>query len=390
MKGQFEVACRFHGGGHQQTTGILAQPVPPRRLPAFPIHQLSPPGQSPPLGATIMMPTALAEQTVAAIDNQDASPLFKIPLELRRAIYANLVDVSARHICSVAGSDGISRLRFTLCIAPGPSDEDYLDGSERCPELYESDIPVAGPIFKRRLLSSWGPHWMCEELAFHPQDCSEDALQAASSLFGDAFSFLRACKRMFLEVVDDVTATTDFHVADLQTLQLLVENSGLPHAPFSLEALNRSKITRLSITLIQRLKFFQTMSNICRASQKDQDQEDASKLSSNSKGNLNPEDNSNISFWPRLPSVLPTHLPGLRKFHLWLDYNRVCYWSVVNERSILAPVEALGTANPQLELVCVLPRVHPPIENRRRHYLPDDADQEGPARSRLKIHRIIR
>lgn len=132
------------------------------------------------------------------IDNQDASPLFNIPLELRRAIYVNLVDVSARHVYSVAGSDGISRLRFTPCIAPGAFDADYLDGSERCPEIHESDerIPVAGPIFKRRLLSSWGPHWMCEELAFHPQDCSEDALQAASSFFGDGFSFLRVCKRM--------------------------------------------------------------------------------------------------------------------------------------------------------------------------------------------------
>lgn len=193
----------------------------------------------------------------------------------------------------------------------------------------------------------------------------------------------------FLEVVDDVTATTDFHVADLQTLQLLVENSGLHHDPFSLEALDRSRITKLSITLSQHLKFFREMSKICRTPQKEE-QGDAFKPSSSVDDDLDSEDNGNISFWPRLPSVLATHLPGLRKFHLWLDHTRVNYWSVVNERSILAPVEALGAANPKPELVCVLPKVHPRIEDRQRHYLPGDADQEGPARSRLKIHRILR
>lgn len=158
----------------------------------FPPHSRQP-TQPPPLGATIMTPAPPVE----LVDNQDASPLFNIPLELRRAIYANLAGFSAQHIHSVAGSDGSSRLRFTPCIAPGASDQDELDGSERCPDPRAPGkrYPIVSPIFRRRLLSSWGPHWMCEELALHPRDCGQD-VQAAVSVSSDYLSHLRVCKRM--------------------------------------------------------------------------------------------------------------------------------------------------------------------------------------------------
>ena len=146
----------------------------------------------------MMATSAPTEQAFAIIDNQDASPLFNIPLELRRAIYAHIVGISARHIYSVAvaDSDGISRLRSTPCIAPGPFEADYLDGRERCPDkpVPGEEYPNSGRIFKRRLRSRWGRHWRCKDLAIRPQDCSEDALQAAFSR--DSFSFLRVCKRM--------------------------------------------------------------------------------------------------------------------------------------------------------------------------------------------------
>lgn len=151
------------------------------------------PTQPPLVGATIMTPAPPVE----LVDNQDASPLFNIPLELRRAIYANLAGFSAQHIHSVAGSDGSSRLRFTPCIAPGASDQNELDGSERCPDPRApgKKYPIVSPIFRRRLLSSWGPHWMCEELALHPRDCGQD-VQAAVSVSSDYLSHLRVCKRM--------------------------------------------------------------------------------------------------------------------------------------------------------------------------------------------------
>ena len=58
-----------------------------------------------------------------------------------------------------------------------------------------------------------------------------------------------------LEVVHDFAAMADFHIADLQTLRLLVEDSGTHSIPFSLEALDRSRITKMSITLSQPSRY---------------------------------------------------------------------------------------------------------------------------------------
>ena len=85
-------------------------------------------------------------------------------------------------------------------------------------------------------------------------------------------------------------------------------------------------------------------------------------------------------------------MPWLRNLHIWLDHNGPSneYWSVVNERAILAPMEAIKTThNPDLKLVCFLPNLHPEIENRQRHYLPGEREEENPP-SQLEIHRLLR
>lgn len=46
---------------------------------------------------------------------------------------------------------------------------------------------------------------------------------------------------------------------------------------------------------------------------------------------------------------------------------------MVNERVILTPMEHLKTNNPELDMACILPKVHPKIEDPQRHYLEDDA-----------------
>jgi len=53
-------------------------------------------------------------------------------------------------------------------------------------------------------------------------------------------------------------------------------------------------------------------------------------------------------------------------------------------------MEDLKTSNPTLELVCALPKVHPQIEDRQRHYLPADEKEESLPSSRLEIHRFLR
>jgi hypothetical protein len=152
-------------------------------------------------------------------------------------------------------------------------------------------------------------------------------------------------------------------------------SSQLP-VPFSFEGSICPYISRLSITLSLPLPFFQAIA--------------ASPSSDQDRAPSNLEDD--LSTWSHIASRLLIQLPRLRKLHIWLDHNGKEYWSVVNERAILAPIEALKTSNPGLKLVCVLPKVHPRIEDRQRHYLGDE-DNTGNSEessSRLEIHRILR
>ena len=131
------------------------------------------------------------------------------------------------------------------------------------------------------------------------------------------------------------------------------------------------------------LGFFQAIE---AASLPSQDQDRASSSSSSKQ-----EDNDDVRTWSHLlPSRLLVQLPQLRKLQVWLDHNGKDYWSVVNERVVLAPMEALKTINPELELVCALPKVHPKVEDRQRHYLPGDEEDESFSSSRLEFHRFLR
>lgn len=88
---------------------------------------------------------------------QLGSRLFSAPLEIREAIYEYLVP------------DGVhvylhrDNLRLSRCVQPHLGDD--LWGGER----QEADSPYSGaatfsdPVWARRLRSSWGPHWKCEE-----------------------------------------------------------------------------------------------------------------------------------------------------------------------------------------------------------------------------------
>ncbi|KAK0631423.1 hypothetical protein B0T14DRAFT_2891 [Immersiella caudata] len=323
-----------------------------------------------------------AEDPLPRIHNQAASPFFKLPLELRRAVYANVFDFSACHLHSSAASNGTPRLQLKSCIAPTTFDERALDGSERCPVKRTPDHhkwPIPSQTFKRRVLSSWGSHWMCEELALHHLDCGEDVRQSVL-LSRDFIPALRVCKRMLLDLIGEATTMADFHVADLGTLKTLLETSEPSSAEFKLENFFRSNISNLSIILSQPLGFFEAIEKAPSAHQTDQNSVIPTDL----------EGDTDVAFWRHLPSMLSTQLPRLRKLHIWLDHNTREYWSVVNERGILGPIEALAASRPTIELVWVLPKVHPSFEDRQRHYLPEDEEQQRQPSSRLEVRRVFR
>ncbi|KAB5554875.1 hypothetical protein GE09DRAFT_142479 [Coniochaeta sp. 2T2.1] len=314
-----------------------------------------------------------------AIDIQHGSNFFTIPIELRRAVYAHLFDIPGQHIRYVVdGGDGVQHFRLTPCIAPPVSDKRIRHGDERNPYPRSPDgFAPEGPLYFRRLLSSWGPHWMCEELACHFKEAGD--LESMFPPSHDFSSALRVCKRMYSDLVEIVTTSTDFHVTDLQTLEaLLGQPEHTPAIHFSFEGSICPRITRLSITLSMSLAFFQ---EIEAASLAYGDQDGAA-------SSAGPEEH-NVMTWTCMTSRLLVQLPKLRKLRVWLDHNGIGFWSVVNERAILGPMEVLKKSNPGLELVCVLPKVHPKIEDRQRHYLPEDEEGEASS-SRLHIHRVLR
>jgi hypothetical protein len=114
---------------------------------------------------------------------QSASAFFLAPLEIRRAVYASLVDTDGIHI--TLSPDGDGRVRFTRCLNPDLGAEHV--GYERRPD---GDDPYT-QIWCRRLASVWGPHWECEEIAL-----AEKTEESDDSKTTSGGSFLTTCKRL--------------------------------------------------------------------------------------------------------------------------------------------------------------------------------------------------
>ena len=139
-------------------------------------------------------------EEAGAIDMQHASSFFAIPIELRRAVYAHAFGVPSQHIRYIASDDDgdgdrSPQFRLTPCIKPTTSDTRSRYGKERNPgPLDAAGFAPEGLVYMRRLVSSWGPHWMCEELACHFEEAGDIESMFPSSY--DFFSALRVCKRM--------------------------------------------------------------------------------------------------------------------------------------------------------------------------------------------------
>ncbi|KAK7946396.1 uncharacterized protein PG986_010717 [Apiospora aurea] len=116
-------------------------------------------------------------------DLQSSSSLFLVPIEIRRAIYADLIDTAGIHI--TLSPQG--RVRLTRCLEPDLG-AGYL-GDERRPP--PSDDGSCIQTYCRRLASTWGPHWGCEEIAHADGEEGTDGSQA-----GSRGSFLTTCKRL--------------------------------------------------------------------------------------------------------------------------------------------------------------------------------------------------
>lgn len=127
----------------------------------------------------------------SGINNQEASGFFTLPAEPRHAVYEQLfMNLAGQHVNYLADENGTHRFKLTPCTAPVISDNRY--GKERCIPQYVS----AHDIYRRRLKSTWGPHWSCEELANRWRVYPEDSDHVWWMQARDFCSALRVCKRL--------------------------------------------------------------------------------------------------------------------------------------------------------------------------------------------------
>ncbi|KAG5990027.1 hypothetical protein E4U43_004385 [Claviceps pusilla] len=121
------------------------------------------------------------------VDRQQQSPLVQLPAELARQIYAYIVPPQAHLYRDNA------TICAATCITP-PSSNDYYCFDRRS----HGDPSTA--VWARRLRSSWGGHWRCEEVAkrLHP-----DAPNSRSHGHGQrqtqhdsAIALMASCRRM--------------------------------------------------------------------------------------------------------------------------------------------------------------------------------------------------
>jgi hypothetical protein len=198
--------------------------------------------------------------------------------------------------------------------------------------------------------------------------------------------------RRYLDIITVVIPTIDFHVTDLRTLGVML-GRGPVAPPFSFVTSITPRITKLSLTLNCPLALLKAVTDSSRPRENDQkhpkhqdDKPESSRESSVSLTAFSDE----IEVWTRLlPRRLFGHLPQIYKLSLWLDHTSADGWGVANERSFLAPLQALKAAKPELNIACALPKLHPQLEDRERHYLPEDEEHEWPA-LRLGIFRYLR
>ncbi|KAI1359525.1 hypothetical protein F5Y08DRAFT_319490 [Xylaria arbuscula] len=159
------------------------------------------------------------------------------PLEIRHAIYA-LILPRAVHVFLSRG-----RLRLSMCLDPNLGDDNH-DGRERKPGTDTDTDHEHRSKWARRLRSSWGPHWECEESVYG--DC-----------YLDVDSLILLCKQVSLEVSDRLADIATINVTDLDTLDTLLrcDRSGVAFDSRWLKNVRDLRLTfRLPLAFYRKLE----------------------------------------------------------------------------------------------------------------------------------------
>ncbi|KAK3317196.1 hypothetical protein B0T19DRAFT_479326 [Cercophora scortea] len=302
------------------------------------------------------------------------SPFFSFPLEIRRAIYSSLEFPNAIHVFLRNG-----KVALSICVEPETGG--YGDnGAERRPEGCDQEESTTELVWARRLQSTWGAHWRCDEIA---QGISSDG--SGDSPDRTIMAVLSVCKRMRAEISELLARHTVFNVTDLETLDVLAQaprGSEILSSPCSLLSFAIPSLRKLSITLRLRLPLLRALENDTTETTFDGDAPAAD-------ANLMAECSRVRATWSRTWPLLALQLKQLRHLYIWLDHEDKRSWSLVDECKILLPVAASMSPARIASLKDVtfnLPKLHPRYEDPERHFTKGSAQTP----ELITIHRRLR
>ncbi|KAI0522229.1 hypothetical protein F5B22DRAFT_466099 [Xylaria bambusicola] len=273
---------------------------------------------------------------------QRESRLLSAPVEIRRAIYAMIIPREIHAFLSRG------RLRLSVCLEPNLGDDSH-DGRERRSGTDHEGISK----WARRLRSSWGPHWECEETSH---------ARYQSNIHG----FLFLCKQVFFEVSDIMTEIAAINVTDLETLSILLGRDQ------SKDVFNYSWILweHICFTNIRKLNL---TFRLPVASYRELEDEDTVPRQMSTESTVR-------ALWASSwPDLLISR--ELRSLHIWLDHDNSSSWSTVKERMVLRTLSAALTAHKQApsqtetpqapDVVVSLPKLHPGMAAPGSHFTQD-------------------
>jgi hypothetical protein len=158
-----------------------------------------------------------------------------------------------------------------------------------------------------------------------------------------------------------MTELVPFYVTDLQTLDAILGvaataplSSLSPSVPLGVINAFLLCVTKLDITLRLPQAFFKAL-----------EESNAWIVELNS--SVLDDD---LKIWSALSQRI-SKLKAFRSLRIWLDYVNKPYWLVVDERAVLSQFEPLAS-NSDLDICFELPKLHPQLENLRRHYVADE------------------
>ena len=122
-----------------------------------------------------------------SVNSQWQSPLFSIAAEIRRSIYNYLIPEQL-HLFTYRDD-----VRLSRCVKQEGDDDPDCIPRNHLAYVSRSFTEPEDPIYVRRLRSSWGEHWRCDEAALSRGEINDRTVEKG---WFDQLVLFRVCKQM--------------------------------------------------------------------------------------------------------------------------------------------------------------------------------------------------